>query len=84
MVRVRCSLAKLSCNASSGLSRSGVWCAHSISSIILLKLNQVDKTVTMLIGTLVKISEILYAQHFCHTPRTVLVLQRDMDTRALL
>ena len=38
----------------------------------LLKFHQVDKTVTTLIGTLVKISEILYAQHFCRTPRTVL------------
>ena len=38
----------------------------------LLKLHQVDKTVITLIGTLVKISEILYAQHFCRTPRIVL------------
>ncbi len=38
----------------------------------LLKLHQVDKTVTMLLGILVKISEILYAQHFNRTPRTVL------------
>lgn len=35
----------------------------------MLKLHQLDKTVITLIGTLMKI---LYAQHFCRTPRTVL------------
>ena len=38
----------------------------------LLKLQQVDERMTMLVGTLVKISEILYAQHFNRTLRTVL------------